>query len=58
MTRLEFVIESLRAALTEVAPVAPEWLKGFAPADWYGRYSKRAEDIRLLRKVKDKTDTY
>lgn len=50
MTRLEFVTETLRAALNEVASVTPEWLKAFAPVDRYGRYSKRAERNRLLRK--------
>ncbi len=54
MTRLEFVSETLRAALNRVAIVEPEWLKAFAPADWYGRYGKRAEQGRLLRRFKDK----
>ncbi len=52
MTRLEFVTETLRATLNEVARVAPDWLRAFAPVDWYGRYGKRAEQDRLLRKFK------
>lgn len=54
MTRLEFVSETLRAALNRIAIVEPEWLKAFAPADWYGRYGERAEQGRLLRRFKDK----
>ncbi len=53
MTRLEFVSETLRATLNEVAKVAPGWLKAFAPDDWYRHYGKRAEQDRLLRKSAD-----
>lgn len=52
MTRLEFVTETLRATLNEVARVTPAWLRAFAPIEWYGRYGKRAEQDRLLRKFK------
>jgi transposase len=36
-----------------VAPGAPDWLQGFAPLEWYERYGKRIEDVRLPR---DKAD--
>jgi transposase len=47
MNRLELVTETLRAALNELATVAPDWLRGIAPASWYERYSLRAEQSRL-----------
>ena len=52
LNRLELVAETLRAALNELATVAPDWLRGIAPADWYERYGRRIEDTRL-----PKTDT-
>src|SRR5262249_56594892 len=45
--RLELVAETLRAALNELATVAPAWLQGMAPLTWYERYGKRIEDTRL-----------
>jgi transposase len=45
--RLELVAETLRAALNELATVAPAWLQGVAPLAWYERYAKRIEDSRL-----------
>jgi transposase len=53
LNRLELVAETLRAALNAVATVAPDWLQGFAPLEWYERYGKRIEDVRLPR---DKAD--
>ena len=47
MNRLELVAETLRAALNELATVAPAWLQALAPLAWYARYSKRIEDTRL-----------
>jgi transposase len=49
LNRLELVAETLRAALNEVATVAPDWLQALAPLEWYARYGKRVEDIRLPR---------
>jgi transposase len=45
--RLELVIETLRAALDELAAAAPSWLVALAPTDWYARYGQRASDWRL-----------
>jgi transposase len=45
--RLELVAETLRAALNELATIAPAWLQGVAPLAWYERYAKRIEDSRL-----------
>jgi transposase len=47
LNRLERVGETLRAALNELAAVAPEWLQAFAPAVWYERYGRRVENYRL-----------
>jgi transposase len=49
LNRLELVGETLRAALDELATVAPDWLRGVAPKAWYGRYAHRVEDGRLPR---------
>jgi transposase len=49
MNRLELLAETLRAALNELATVAPQWLRGLAPAAWYERYARRIEDSRLPR---------
>jgi len=47
LNRLELVGETMRAALNELATVAPDWLRGVAPVEWYQRYSRRVEDDRL-----------
>jgi transposase len=47
MNRLELVAETLRAALNELATVAPPWLQALAPPIWYERYGTRIEDTRL-----------
>jgi transposase len=49
LNRLELVGETLRAALNELATVAPDWLRGVAPRAWYERYALRLEDGRLPR---------
>jgi len=47
MNRLELIGETIRAALNELATVAPDWLQSIAPNDWYQRYGRRIEDDRL-----------
>src|SRR5512132_2062839 len=49
LSRLELVAETLRAALNDLATVAPDWLRDVAPLAWYERYGKRIEDARLPR---------
>src|SRR4051794_22428214 len=49
LSRLELVGETLRAALNELAAVAPDWLRAAAPRAWYERYAHRVEDGRLPR---------
>ncbi len=57
MNRLELVGETVRAALNELATVAPDWLRRVAPVEWYQRYSRRIEDDRLPQS-KEKRDAY
>jgi transposase len=49
LNRLELLGETLRAALNEIAAVAPDWLRTAAPRAWYERYARRVEDGRLPR---------
>src|SRR5215204_483547 len=44
---LELVAETLRAALDDLAAVAPDWLRGVAKPVWFERYGRRVEDYRL-----------
>jgi transposase len=52
LNRLERIGETVRAALNELAVVAPDWLQALAPSVWYERYSHRIENYLL-----PKTDT-
>jgi transposase len=47
LSSLEAVGESLRAALNELAEVAPEWVLGAISLDWFDRYVHRFELQRL-----------
>jgi transposase len=47
LNRLERAGETLRAALNELAAVAPDWLRALAPAEWYERYGERIENHDL-----------
>src|SRR3954453_2202015 len=49
LNRLELVGETLRAALNELAAVAPDWLRAVAPQAWYDRHALRGEEGRLPR---------
>lgn len=47
MNRLEMVVETMRAALNQLATKAPKWLAEVSPNEWFERYSLRAEQSRL-----------
>jgi transposase len=47
LNRLERVGETMRAALNELAVMAPDWLQALAPAEWYQRYGRRVENYHL-----------
>ena len=49
MNRLELVVETLRAALNELATAAPGWLRSVADPEWFDRYGSRIEDSRRPR---------
>jgi transposase len=54
LNRLELLAETLRAALNELSTIAPEWVRGVAPSDWYERYGRRIEDTRLPHKREER----
>ncbi len=54
LNRLEAVGETLRAALDDLAVLAPEWLQQIAPEEWYQRYGRRIEDYRLPSKKSER----
>jgi transposase len=47
LNRLEWVGETLRAALNALATVAPGWLCQQTPQEWFDRYAARVEETRL-----------
>jgi transposase len=47
LNRLECVGETLRAALNDLAVVAPDWLRQQVTAEWFERYGKRVEESHL-----------
>jgi transposase len=47
LSNLECVGETLRAALDDLAQIAPDWLVKQISADWFERYSHRVENYRL-----------
>ena len=49
LNRLELVGETLRAALNELAAVEPDWLRSFAPPEWFKRYAQRVEASRFSK---------
>jgi transposase len=51
---LELVAETLRAALDDLAAVAPDWLRGVARPAWFERYARRVEDYRLPRRREER----
>jgi transposase len=57
LNRLELVAETLRAALNDLATIAPAWLQSIVPPEWYERYGKRIEDARLPREQANR-ETY
>jgi transposase len=47
MNRLEMIVETMRAALNQLAMVASNWLTQVSKPEWFERYSCRAEQSRL-----------
>ena len=51
INRLECVGETLRAALNDLAVVAPSWLRAQVPAEWHERYDSRIEEYQLPKEA-------
>ena len=49
LNRLEYVGETLRAALNALAVTHRDWLSNLVTPDWFDRYSKPVEESRLPR---------
>ncbi|MFD8780651.1 IS1182 family transposase [Streptomyces sp. NPDC059916] len=47
LNRMEFVGETLRAALETLAVAAPGWLRQTAAPEWFERYGKRIDSFRF-----------
>jgi len=47
LNRLECVGETMRQALNGLAVVAPDWLRGRVPVEWFDRYGPRFAEYRL-----------
>ena len=54
LSRLELVIETMRMALEAIARVAPEWLQGRAPSEWYRRYHPGWRGLRLPKTPRER----
>jgi len=52
LTLLELVGETMRATLTELANLAPEWLKEVMKPEWVKRYGRRFDGYRLPKSQK------
>lgn len=47
LNRIEIVGETLRQALNELSEFAPEWVQAMARPEWFARYGRRFEQMRL-----------
>ena len=54
LNRLEFVGETVRATLNELAKIAPQWLAEIMPPEWFDRYGVApSTNIVCLRKSRN-----
>jgi transposase len=56
LNRIEFVGETMRAALNELATVVPDWLKAWVPTDWFKRYDHPFSEYRLPQKEDERLE--
>ena len=56
LSRLESVVEMLRAALNAIATEEPQWLESWVEPEWFKRYSKPVDEYRLPQKKEERTD--
>lgn len=50
-SRLEFVAETLRVALNDIARLEPIWLQQIAPQEWFSRYGRGITEIPYRKKT-------
>jgi len=55
LSNLEYVGETLRATLDDLAVLAPDWLVQQISPDWFERYSHRVENYRLPKAESQRT---
>ncbi len=55
LSNLECVGETLRAALDDLAALAPDWLMQQISSEWFDRYSHRVENYRLPKAETQRT---
>ncbi len=56
LNRIEFVGETMRTALNELAAVAPQWLKAWVPDEWFKRYGHPFSEYRLPQKEAERLE--
>jgi transposase len=56
LNRIEFVGETLRAALNELATTAPDWLKAWVSEAWFQRYGHPFSEYRLPQKEAERLE--
>jgi transposase len=56
LNRLEMVVETMHAALNQIATIAPDWLAQVSMPEWFQRYSRRAEQSRLPTQFERRSD--
>lgn len=56
LNRLEFVGETLRAALEALAAAAPDWMRAWMAPDWQDRYGTRIDAYRLPTDEQERRD--
>lgn len=56
LNRIEFVGETMRAALNELATVVPDWLKVWVHDDWFKRYGHPFSEYRLPQKEAERLE--
>lgn len=47
LNRIEIVGETMRRALNELAEACPDWVQAVAQPEWFARYGRRFEQMRL-----------
>jgi transposase len=55
LSNLEYVKETLRAVLDDLATLAPNWLGQQVPPDWFNRYTYQMENYRLPKTESKRT---